>query len=131
MAMPAHEQTRSGNRLRVLVAVLVGLETLGLLGLAVFLTAEVFRVEPSSRGFTAGLALLALVGAAGLAVCTRGVARGLRWTRGPVITWQLVQAGVALPLATSKAWWVGVPLLAVAVAVGALLAGRHVVPPAG
>jgi len=45
-----------------------------------------------------------------------------------VLTWQLLQAGVAMPLSTTRLWWVGVPLLAVAIVAGVLIAGRHVIP---
>jgi predicted branched-subunit amino acid permease len=118
------------ERMRMLVVALVALEALVLLGLTAVLLVEAIRSEHEGRASGAGLAVLALIGGVGLAFCARGVARGLSWTRGPLITWQLVQAGVAMPLATTKAWWLGVPPLAAAVVVGFLIAGRHVVPPA-
>ena len=117
------------STLRALVVVFVALEAVTVVVAPVFLLGEEFGGDADdSRGFAVGLAVLAFVVAAGLDVCARGVARGERWTRGPVVTWQLVQAGVAMPVSASATWWIGVPLLAVAVIVGVLMAGRLVVP---
>jgi len=129
MSAAADEQTpeRSSNRVRALVASLVALEAV-LLALAaiVFLVASVASAR-DSRAALIALAALAAALAAGLAVSARGVARGLRWTRGPVVTWQLVQAGVGLPLSTSQDWWAGVPLLGIAVVIVVLVLRRHVI----
>jgi len=88
---------------------------------------EALRSGRDNAAATISLAAIAVVVGIGLAFCARGVARGLRWTRGPVLTWQLLQAGVGMPLSTTKAWWAGVPLLAVAIVVGVLIVGRHVI----
>jgi hypothetical protein len=63
----------------------------------------------------------------GLLICARGVAHRRRWTRGPVLTWQFLQAGVGMPVSTSQAWWVGVILLAISIVVGVLIVGRQVI----
>ena|SRR5689334_20792818 len=116
-----------GNPLSALVAALVALEAVILLVAAVFLLVEALRSNGDDLAAGISLAAIAIVVGAGLAICARGVARGLRWTRGPVLTWQLVQAGVGMPLSTSRAWWAGVLLLAVAIIVGVLIAGRRVI----
>ena len=121
-------------RLRLLVAGLVLLESAVLIGAAVILVVAALASAQSARPLPTGvqaalvaLAAIAIIVGGGLAFCARGVTRGLRWTRGPVLTWQLLQAGVGMPLSTTGAWWAGVPLLAVSVVVGVLIAGRHVI----
>jgi hypothetical protein len=128
MSAASDERHPSGSdRLPFLVAGLVGIEaTLPLAG-AGFLLRETLTEEGGSVAAGICLAAIAVVIGVGLAFCARGVARRLRWTRGPLLTWQLLQAGVGMPLSTSKAWWVGVPLLAISVVVGVLIAGRHVI----
>ena len=128
MSAASDEQTpgRADNRLALLVAVLVGLEALLLLAGAVFLVVEGLSADQESPAAAFALAAVAVTVGVGLAVCARGVAGGLRWTRGPVLTWQLLQAGVGMPVSTTRPL-IGVPLLAVAIVVGVLIAGRQVI----
>jgi|tagenome__1003787_1003787.scaffolds.fasta_scaffold20235679_1 Na+-driven multidrug efflux pump len=116
------------RRLALLVAALVGLEAVLLLVGAVVLLIDTFTSDRDNLGAASALAAVLVVLGVALAVCARGVIRGQRWTRGPVLTWQLLQAGVAMPLSTTRLWWVGVPLLAMAIVAGVLIAGRHVIP---
>jgi hypothetical protein len=117
----------ASNRLPLLVAVLVGVEAVMLLAAAVFLVAQAVASDRGNLAAGISLAAITIAVGAGLAVCARGVASRLRWTRGPVFTWQLLQAGVGMPLSTSRAWWAGVPLLAISIVVGVLIAGRWVI----
>jgi hypothetical protein len=117
----------ASNRLPLLVAVLVGVEAVMLLAAAVFLVVQAVTSDRGNLAAGISLAAITIAVGAGLAVCARGVASGLRWTRGPVFTWQLLQAGVGMPLSTSRAWWAGVPLLAISIVVGVLIAGRWVI----
>jgi hypothetical protein len=129
--MAAQDLTRDGSRsgLRTAVVGLIALEAVAIAVAPVFLLIEAFGGNgENSRGFAIGVTAMALLIAAGLAVCARGVLRAERWTRGPVVTWQLLQGGVAMPVSASATWWIGVPLLAVAVVVGVLMAGSLVVP---
>lgn len=121
-----HAGDAPARRLRVLVAALVGVEAIGLVLGSVVLAVD--GLQPL-RTATLALAAIALVLGVGLAVCAWGVAQGATWTRGPVVTWQLLQAGVGMPVSTSSTWWFGVLLLALSVVVGVLMAGRHVVRP--
>lgn len=125
--MTAAPDEQNPNRLASLVAVLVGLEAVLLLAGAVVLLVEAATSERDNLAAAIALAAVAVIVGGGLAFCARGVARGLRWTRGPVLTWQLLQAGVAMPLSTTRLWWIGVPLLAVAIVAGVLIAGRQVI----
>ena len=117
----------AGNRLAWLVAALVGLEAAALLAGSVALVVEAVTSGSGNPGATIALAVVVVIVGAGLAFCARGVAQGRRWTRGPVLTWQLLQAGVAMPVSTTRLWWIGVPMLAVAIVVGVLIAGRQVI----
>ena len=129
MTAASDEQTpeRSRNRLRLLVAALVAVEAALLIVAAVLLVVNAVTSDSGNPAALISLAAIALLIGVGLAFCVRGVLGGLRWTRGPVLTWQLLQAGVGMPLSTSGAWWAGAPLLAVSVVVGVLIAGRQVI----
>ncbi|GAB3246533.1 hypothetical protein [Kineosporia babensis] len=121
------DQEGPGGRedLRLLVAVLVGLEALALLVGAVLLVVEGLGASRPVNGI--GLGVIAAVIGLALAGCVRGLREGARWTRGPVMTWQLLQAGVGMPVSASNYWYYGIPILAIAVVVGFLVAGKHVI----
>jgi hypothetical protein len=87
----------------------------------VFLVVETFVATAAEPGGAVALAGLALVAGVGLGACAYGLVRGQGWTRAPVVTWQVLQAGVGLPLLRTDAWPVGIPLLAAALALLALL----------
>jgi hypothetical protein len=46
-----------------------------------------------------------------------------------VVTWQLLQAGVAMPLSASERWYIGIPLLVASVVVLGLLLTNRVISP--
>ena len=129
MSAVSDDQTSEhpSHRLRRLVAALVAAEAALLTVGAVALVVEAVRSDGDGLAPAISLAAIAVVVAVGLAICARGIVQGLRWTRGPVLTWQLLQAGVGMPLSTSGAWWAGVPLLAIAIVVGVLMVGRQVI----
>ena len=125
------EQAPEGptTRLALLVAGLVAIEAVLLLAGAAVLTVEAITSDRDNLAAALALDAIVVIIGIGLGACVPAVARGRRWTRGPVLTWQLIQAGVAMPLSTTPAWWVGVPLLAAAIVVGVLIVGRHVITP--
>jgi hypothetical protein len=108
-------------RLRALAGARVAVEALVLVGLAVFLVVETIVATAAEPGGAVALAGLTLVAGVGLGACAYGLVRGQGWTRAPVVTWQVLQAGVALPLLRTDAWPLGTPLLAAALALLALL----------
>ncbi len=118
---------RSDNRLPLLVAALVGVEGVILLVAAIFLLVESVRSDQGNLAPGMSMAAIAIVVGVGLLICAHGVAHRRRWTRGPVLTWQFLQAGVGMPVSTSQAWWVGVILLALSIVVGVLIVGRQVI----
>ena len=123
---------QSVQRLRVLVAALVAVEGLVLVGLAVFLVVETFVATVTDPGGALALAGLAMAIGVGLGACAYGLFRGMGWSRAPVVTWQVLQAGVAMPMSASERWYFGIPLLAASVLVlGLLLTNRVIAPQAG
>ena len=129
MSTPAqdHPLERFGNPLRTLVAGLISIEAVLLLFAGGFLLLRAVTSDQESPAELISLAAIAVIVGLGLGLCARGVLAGLSWTRGPVLTWQLLQAAVGAPLSSTASWWAGVPLLALAVVVGVLIAGRHVI----
>ena len=132
MTDPPDVRARGGHpepirALQQLVAGVVLLEGLLVAGAAVALAVATVRDPNEHVPASVGVVLVALVIGGALAWCARGVLDGARWSRGPVVTWQLVQAGVAMPLVLSNAWWLGVPLFVVGVLMAGLVAGGRVV----
>lgn len=89
-----------GSRMRspvlVALAALVALQGVALLAVAVFYAAELARdqaVDPRGALFAG---LVALIVALGLLACARGLIRGRRWARSPVLVVQLLLALVAV-----------------------------------
>ena len=127
--MAACANNERSIQLTRLAATLVALEAAGLLAGAVYFGVETLSTTPDSMGAAISLVVMAALLAAGLAVCVAGVLQHRSWVRGPVLTWQLVQGGVAMRLTVLVAWWIGVPLLAAAIVIGVLIAGPWVIEP--
>jgi hypothetical protein len=80
------------------LAVVLGLEALGMVAVTVLLLVEL--LAPGSRPYSVvsavALAVFAAIAALGLALIAVGMLRMARWTRAAAIVWQLVQAFVGL-----------------------------------
>ena len=107
----------------LVVCLLLTLEAAAFLGLGVAWTADVVRGTATMPGaslflaaFGVGIALLLLLAA-------RGLWRGRRWARSPVIMWQILLVVLAIGWlgAEPTVWAVVVLVVAVAVGVGLLL----------
>ena len=107
----------------LVVCLLVTVEAAAFLGLGVAWTADVVRgaaAMPAASlflaAFGAGVALLLLLAA-------RGLWRGRRWARSPVVMWQILLAVLAIGWLTADPtlWAVVVLLVAVVTGVGLLL----------
>lgn len=102
--------------------ILLGLEIVGLLVAAVWMFIDRPDGAMSAWGYAATMALVILMLAALLFFGGRALWRGMRWGRGPVISWQLLQFVTAVTMAdviTTAVAWV-VALVAVAVTAGFL-----------
>jgi len=101
----------------VVVCVLVLLEAALLVGVGIAFGAELVR-GASVPGAAAFLLAFMLGVAAVLVASVRGLSRGRRWSRSPVLTWQLLLVVLALGwLSVEPTWWAGL-VLAAAVVVG-------------
>lgn len=62
-----------------------------------------------------GMAIFVLIFAGGMGAIlvwtSLKLRHGKRWTRGPIVTWQLFQLAVALPLLQGSTPWIGILLL--------------------
>jgi hypothetical protein len=104
------------------VCVLVLLEAALLVGVGIAFGAELVR-GASVPGAAAFLLAFMLGVAAVLVAASRGLWRGRRWSRSPVLTWQLLLVVLAFGwLGVEPTWWAGLVLVvAVVVGVGLVL----------
>jgi hypothetical protein len=111
---PPREPTEAPRSVRW-AALVVGLEALGALAGAVVLGYLLaVSTAASARNAVAEL-VFALVAAAALAACARGLWRAAAWSRGPVVALQLILALLGYTTAfQGNAPAVGIPLLALA-----------------
>jgi peptidoglycan/LPS O-acetylase OafA/YrhL len=113
---PADPAPAPGRRVPVLTAaaVLVAVEAVALLGVgaSVVLGSDTGRL---ALGVTGTVFFLAYGG--GLAACARGLLRGRRWARAPVVLAQLIQVLVAWSFFPGGTRWVAVLLAGAALVV--------------
>jgi len=119
---PAHEPPTAPARpaLLAVVCLLTLLEAAAAFGLGVAWAADLVRGAAQSVGATTFLVVFALGIAVLLAASARGLWRGRRWARSPVMTWQvlLIVLGVGWVGADPAPWTWGVLAVALVVAVG-------------
>lgn len=107
------------------VLVVVGVEVLLLVAWAVWSLVALVQGTDAVAG-AVFLAVFALAVAAVLAASARALVRGRRTGRSPVVTWQLLQVGVAAALLQAGSW-LGWALVVPSVAVVGLMLTRPVV----
>ncbi|WP_143427050.1 hypothetical protein [Georgenia soli] len=100
---------------------LVLVEALVLVGMAVVLVTDVVRGVAPDVFSALALAVFFVGFAAMLAGSVRALWRGQRWGRGPVITWQVLQAASALTLTGVQTALVVLAVLVAAAAVAGVL----------
>ncbi|GIG22889.1 hypothetical protein Cch01nite_36130 [Cellulomonas chitinilytica] len=115
--------SRSRTAPLVVVCALVAVEAIAFLGLGVAFVVDLTRGNATLPAATVFLALFALAVAALLGGASRGLWRGRRWARSPVMTWQILLVVMSLGWLGVEAsvWAVAVAVVAVVVAVGLLL----------
>src|SRR6478735_10555425 len=102
----------------LVVCCLVVLEAAAFAGLGLAVGAELVRGRATMPGATAFLAVCGLGVAALLGLCARGLWRGRRWARSPVVMWQILLVVLALGWYSAQASVLGVVVLVVATLVG-------------
>ncbi|HEX7186703.1 MAG TPA: hypothetical protein VF423_00635 [Actinomycetes bacterium] len=100
---------------------LVGAEALGLGAASIFFLVELVVADADDRVRAAVAGVLVLAGAVGLGLVTRGLWQRRRWARAPALVSNLLVLPVAFDLVRGGRWYVGGPLLLVALAVLVLL----------
>jgi hypothetical protein len=113
--------------LRRVVAGLVLAEAVVVAGYGFFLAVETVAADATDRVAAGFLAVMTIALGAGLALGAWAVAHGRRAARAPVLTWQILQIALAVPAVTVR-WYVGVPLLAVAVVTAVAVMRQDVLP---
>ncbi len=113
----AESQPHPGRGIQV-AAALVGLEALGLVGLAV---SELVNVNPDRPSVGITTAVFFMLYAAGLGACARGLFLLRSWTRGPVVLAQLIELGVAWSFRGGSTTWVSILLAVPALVVLAVI----------
>jgi hypothetical protein len=102
--------------LLVVIAVVV-LEAALLLVVAGVYVARVLSGVSGEPGVAFVTAVLAAVIGGFLVFASRGLWRGRRWARAPIVTWQLLQIAVAAPAVAGPVWWGGAALVVAGVVV--------------
>ena len=124
------QQRRSGSGARdpgrppalLVAAVVAGAEALVLAGVAAY-AVVVTLTGAGSLLDVVPLVVLPLAIAAGLTLAARGLLRGRRWARAPIITWQLFQLVLLQPALDRPAllpWAVALVVVSVATVVAVL-----------
>ncbi len=73
------------------IAVILGLEALGMAALAVLLIVDTLTADPASLASSIALIVCAAIAAAGLGWIAIAALRGAKWFRPAALTWQIVQ----------------------------------------
>ncbi|CCE74979.1 hypothetical protein [Clavibacter nebraskensis] len=84
------------SRAVVLLAILVGLEALGMAGVTALLVVDLLTSTPASLASAVALIALAALAAVFLAAVVRGILHGRSWVRPAAVTWQVLQIAVGV-----------------------------------
>lgn len=113
--------SKTVSRLLVLISALVGVEALALIAGALYFLSRIFLETPENLiGAVVIFVITALI-AVGVSIAAIAVGRAKQWTRGAIVTWQILQFAVATSFIQGIAVWQpvgwGLALLSVAVVV--------------
>lgn len=97
--------------------VLAGFEVLLLVGAAIWSLVSIAS-DTSGVAVSVALSVVLLMFAFLLVAGINGLWHGRRWGRGPVLTWQLIQAAIALGAFGIAPPWAFYPTLAVSILIG-------------
>ncbi len=115
-----HEPDRR-SPLLALLGVLVGLESLLVLGGAMYFLSRIFLETPENFSGALVIFAITLLIAIGLIATTIGTFKALPWTRGAILTWQIMQFVVATSFIQGIEVWQPVGWILATIAVGTTL----------
>ena len=123
-----HEQTRR-SPLVALLGVLVSVEALLVTAGAVYFLSRIFLETPENLSGAFVIFAITLIIAAGLIATAIGTFKVKSWTRGAIVTWQILQFFVATSFIQGIQVWqpVGWLLIVLAVGTAVLLFSRPVI----
>ena len=123
-----HEQTRL-SPLVALLGVLVSVEALLVTAGAVYFLSRIFLETPENLSGAFVIFAITLIIAAGLIATAIGTFKVKSWTRGAIVTWQILQFFVATSFIQGIQVWqpVGWLLIVLAVGTAVLLFSRPVI----
>ncbi|WP_277495606.1 hypothetical protein [Aurantimicrobium minutum] len=123
-----HEQTRR-SPLVTLLGVLVSVEALLVTAGAVYFLSRIFLETPENLSGAFVIFAITLIIAAGLIATAIGTFKVKSWTRGAIVTWQILQFFVATSFIQGIQVWqpVGWLLIVLAVGTAVLLFSRPVI----
>ena len=123
-----HEQTRR-SPLVALLGVLVSIEALLVTAGAIYFLSRIFLETPENLPGAVVIFAITLVIAIGLVVTAIGTFRTQSWTRGAIVTWQILQFAVSTSFIQGIQDWqpVGWLLIVFAVGTAVLLFTRPVI----
>ena len=123
-----HEQTRR-SPLVALLGVLVSVEALLVTAGAVYFLSRIFLETPENLSGAFVIFAITLIIAAGLIATAIGTFKVKSWTRGAIVTWQILQFFVATSFIQGIKVWqpVGWLLIVLAVSTAVLLFSRPVI----
>ena len=112
-----HEQTRR-SPLVALLGVLVSIEALLVTAGAMYFLSRIFLETPENISGAFVIFAITLIIAAGLIATSIGTFKAKPWTRGAIVTWQIMQFVVATSFIQGIQAWQPVGWLLIVVAVG-------------
>ena len=126
--LSGHEQTRR-SPLVALLGVLVSIEALLVTAGALYFLSRIFMETPENLSGAFVIFAITLIIAAGLIATAIGTFKAKPWTRGAIVTWQIMQFVVATSFIQGIQVWqpVGWLLIALAVGTAVLLFTRPVI----
>jgi hypothetical protein len=112
-----HEQTRR-SPIVALLGVLVSIEALLVTAGAVYFLSRIFLETPENLSGAFVIFAITLIIAAGLIATAIGTFKAKPWTRGAIVTWQIMQFVVATSFIQGIETWQPVGWLLIVIAVG-------------
>jgi hypothetical protein len=98
LSQDGFQEPKRGRRSRAhtVLVVLLGVEAAALWSLVGWLILELLTDQPSSFASALAILLIAVIAAAWVTTITVATLRGRTWIRAAAVTWQLVQAFIAI-----------------------------------